>query len=204
MKTEILKIKGDWIEVVDDCRATVAKPELGREPSTKFKRDMVIAEHDPIRDIEVRFRWRDIPYWVAMHFKTHIWRCRTNTQRNDRQQKYDRRKAPQDAAVDLIGNMNTQHAIDTGRKRLCYMAAPETREHMEDFKISLRMVEPEISDGMVPICVYRCGCPEPHGCGWYSKMVAKHPQLASTNIQERYDAYNEIFYGGVNLRGNYE
>ena len=25
MKTEILKIKGDWQEVVDDCRATVGK-----------------------------------------------------------------------------------------------------------------------------------------------------------------------------------
>lgn len=202
MKTEILKIKGDWIEVVDDCRATVAKPELGREPSDKFKREMMIAEHDPIRDIEIRFRWRNIPYWIAMHFKTHIWRCRTNTQRNDRQKSYDRTKAPQDAPVDLIGNMNPQHGIDTSRKRLCRMAAPETREYMEDFKISLRMVEPEISDAFVPNCIYRCGCPEASGCGWYAAMVAKHPKLASTNIQERYDAYNEIFYGGVNLRGN--
>ena len=29
MKTEILKIKGDWEEVVNDCRATVGKEELG-------------------------------------------------------------------------------------------------------------------------------------------------------------------------------
>lgn len=194
MKTEILKIKGDWIEVVDDCRATVAKPELGREPSTVFKRNMVIAEHDPIRDIEIRFRWRNIPYWIAMHFKTHIWRCRTNTQRNDRQQAYDRNKAPQDAPVDLIGNMNAQHGIDTSRKRLCRMAAPETREYMEDLKITLRPVEPEISDSWVPNCIYRCGCPETGGCGWYDAMVAKYPKLASTNIQERYDAYNELFY----------
>lgn len=195
MKTEILKVKGDWIEVVDDCRATVAKPELGREPSDKFKREMVIAEHDPIRDIEIRFRWRNIPYWTAMHYKTHIWRCRTNTQRNDRQKSYDRNKAPQDAPVDLIGNMNTQHGIDTSRKRLCRMAAPETREYMEDFKIALRDVEHQISDAMVPNCIYRCGCPEPNGCGWYNAMVAKHPKLASTNIQERYDEYNRLFYG---------
>lgn len=198
MKTEILKIKGDWIEVVDDCRATVAKPELGREPSTKFKRELVISEHDPIRDIEIRFRWRNIPYWIAMHFKTHIWRCRTNTQRNDRQKSYDRNKAPQDAPVDLIGNMNAQHGIDTARKRLCRMASPETREYMEDLKRSVRPVEPEISDSWVPNCVYRCGCPESNGCGWYAAMVAKYPKLSSTNIQERYDEYNKIFYGGIN------
>ena len=52
-KTEIIKVKGDWPEVVNDCRATVAKPELGREPSTDFKKKILIAEHDPIRDIEI-------------------------------------------------------------------------------------------------------------------------------------------------------
>ena len=31
MKTEILKIKGDWQEVVDDCRATVGKGALYNE-----------------------------------------------------------------------------------------------------------------------------------------------------------------------------
>ena len=29
MKTEITKIKGDWIEVASDCRSTVGKPPLG-------------------------------------------------------------------------------------------------------------------------------------------------------------------------------
>lgn len=198
MQTEILKIKGDWVEVVDDCRATVAKPELGREPSVKFKRDMVIAEHDPIRDIEIRFRWSNIPYWVAMHFKTHIWRSRTNTQRNDRQQSYDRNKASQDTPVDFIGNMNAQHCIDTARKRLCHMAAPETRSYMIDLKKALHSVEPEISDAMVPNCIYRCGCPEANGCGWYQAVAKQYPDLASTDIQTRYRAYNmwNGIYGG--------
>lgn len=194
-KTELLKIKGDWQEVVNDCRATVAKEELGREPSQKFKREILISEHDPIRDIEIKFRWRDIPYWVAMHWKTHIWRSRTNTQRNDRQENYDRNKAPQDSPVDFIGDPNVQHLIDTLRKRLCYMASPETRKLAEDIKKTLREAEPEISDVLVPNCVYRCGCPEGCGCHWFDKMVAKYPDLASTDIQRRYDAYNCIFYG---------
>lgn len=196
MKTTILKIKGDWQEVVDDCRATVSKPPLGKEPSREFKRLMVIAEHDPIRDIEIKFKW-NIPYWVAMHWKTHIWRSRTNTQRNDRQSEYDRNNAPQSTEVSFTGDMNVQHAIDTMRKRLCHMAAAETRACAVSFKAELRAIEPEISDALVPNCVYRCGCPEPRTCGWYYRGVKCLPVLASTNIQERYDAYNKLFYAEV-------
>lgn len=193
LKTVIMKIKGDWQEVVNDCRATVAKPPLGKEPSPKFKKEILISEHDPIRDIEVKFTWPNMPYWIAMHWKTHIWRSRTNTQRNDRQAAYDRRKAPQDSPVDFIGDANTQHLIDTWRKRLCYMAAPETREYAEDFKTALSEFEPEISDVLVPNCIYRCGCPEPNSCGWYEAMAERYPELASTDIKARYNAYNAIF-----------
>lgn len=84
MKTEIIKIKGDWQEVVDDCRATVAKPPLGREPGEEWKTNILIAEHEPIRDIWVKWKWRGIKYWIAMHWKTHIWPSRVNTQRSDR------------------------------------------------------------------------------------------------------------------------
>lgn len=194
MKTEIIKIKGDWEEVVNDCRATVAKDELGHEPSKKFKRSILISEHDPIRDIEIKFRWRSIPYWIAMHWKTHIWRSRTNTQRNDRQGEYDRNKAPQDSPVDFIGDPNVQHLIDTMRKRLCMMASKETRDYAKDLKEALREVEPEISDVLVPNCVYRCGCPENCDCKFFEKAVAKFPDMASTDIQKRYDAYNRFFY----------
>lgn len=56
-------------------------------------------------------------------------------------------------------------------------------------------MEPEISDVLVCNCIYRCGCPEINGCGWYERMVKKYPRFASTDIQERYDAYNAVFYG---------
>lgn len=195
MVTEILKIKGDWQEVVDDCRATVAKPPLGKEPSKEWKKAILISEHDPIRDIEVKFRWASIPYWVAMHWKTHIWRGRTNTQRNDRQELYDRNKAPQDSPVEFTGDPNAQHLIDTMRKRLCNMASPETRALAEDLKETLRNVEPELSNVLVPNCVYRCGCPENGKCKLFKNLVKINPEIASTDIQKRYDAYNKYFYG---------
>ena len=37
-KTRIIKIKGDWNEVLNDCRFTVGKNDLLKEPSDKFKK----------------------------------------------------------------------------------------------------------------------------------------------------------------------
>lgn len=202
MKTEIIKVKGDWQEVVNDCRATVKKPPLGREPSTEWKKAILIAEHDPIRDIIIKFRWKDIKYWVAMHWKTHIWRSRVDSQRNDRQSKYDRNKAPQDARVDFIGDPNIQNLIDTMRKRLCRQADPETRAYAEDFKAALHEIQPEISDVLVPNCIYRCGCPEMQTCGMYESWSRLRPEVMSTYIQHRYDIYNSMFRKAREKRGN--
>lgn len=195
MKTEILKIKGDWQEVVDDCRSTVGKEALGREPSEDFKRKILISEHSPIRDIIVKWRWKNMPHWVTVHWVRHKWEKFVRSQRTDRTG-VDRTKLPQDVPQTFTGEANTQHLIDTMRKRLCYMASPETREYAVDFKNALHSIQPEISDTLVPNCIYRCGCPEINGCGWYDKMVVKYPDLKSTNIKERYDAYNKILQRG--------
>ena len=117
MKTQLLKMKGDWCEIIDDCRSTVSKPPLGREPSTDFKKRILIAEHSPIRDISFRWKWTGIKYWIAMHWKTHHWESKVSTQRTDRTG-VDRNKLPQDAPVDFVGEANVQHFIDTMRKRL--------------------------------------------------------------------------------------
>lgn len=193
MKTKIIKIKGDWQEIVNDCRTTVGKDELGKDPSAKFKREILISEHSPIRSMSVKWQWVNIPSWVATHFSRHKWECFIKTQRTDRTG-IDRNKLPQDAPVIMTGEANTQHLIDTARKRLCMLASRETRRYMEDLKTTISTAEPEISDVLVPNCIYRGGCPEPGGCGWYETITAIHPKLASTNIQERYDAYNNMFH----------
>jgi hypothetical protein len=192
MRTEIIKIKGDWQEVVDDCRTTVGKGSLRKEPSNKFKREILISEHSPIRDISIKWRWVNMPHWVTVHWVRHKWEKFVETQRTDRTG-IDRTKLTQDEPQNFTGEANAQHLIDTMRKRLCYMASSETRKYAEDFKAVLHEQQPELSDVLVPNCVYRCGCPEMKPCGWYEIEVAKHPALRSTNIQERYDTYNEIF-----------
>ena len=193
--TEIVKIKGDWQEVVDDCRATVGKQPLGKEPSEQFKRNILIAEHSPIRNISIKWKWVNIPSWVATHFSRHIWYKAIKTQRSDRTG-IDRNKLPQDAPVDFTGEANCQHLIDTMRKRLCRQASPETRKYAEDLKRAIHEVEPEIADVCCPACVYRAACCELNGCGWYDKMIQlTGGKIASTDIKERYDTYNGWFYG---------
>ena len=195
MKTKLIKIKGDWMEVVDDCRTTVGKDSLGKEPSQAFKKSILISEHSPIRSISVKWIWKNIPSWVATHFSRHRWECFIKTQRTDRTG-LSRDKLPQDAPVNMTGEANVQHLIDTARKRLCRMASRETRRYMEDLKITLRTVEPEISDVLVPQCVYRCGCSENGECRWFETISEMYPSLRSINIQERYDTYNELFHLG--------
>lgn len=201
MKTKILKVKGDWSEVVDDCRSTVGKPPLGHEPSGDFKRKILIAEHSPIRDISVKWIWKGIKSWIATHWSRHKFECFIRTQRSDRTG-VDRDKLPQDAPVDFTGEANTQALIDTMRKRLCHQASPETREYAEDFKAALHEIEPEISDVLVCNCVYRGFCPEMQSCGMWENLAKNLTKEDLLSWEKRYGAYNELFYRNRGKHGN--
>ena len=205
MKTEILKIKGDWEEVVNDCRHTVGKEDLSKEPSEAFKRSILISEHSPIRALIVRWKWASIKSWIATHWSRHKWECFIRTQRADRTGK-DRDELPQSTLVAFRGEANAQQMIDTWRKRLCHMASKETREYAEDFKKALWQYEPEVANVLVPNCVYRGGCPEIQTCGEWAKFIrfsAKHGvDVCRCSIENRYVMYNRYFNeqikGGTN------
>lgn len=75
-KVELIRIKGDWQEVVNRARTTVGKEELGKEPSDKFKKKIIIAEHSPIRSLIFCFKITGVKSWVATHFARHHVRVR--------------------------------------------------------------------------------------------------------------------------------
>ena len=198
----ILGIKGNWKEVVDDCRSTVNKPALNKEPSESFKKAILIAEHSPIRDIRIRWKWDNIKSWVATHWSRHKWECFIQTQRSDRTG-VQRDKLPQDSPVSFTGEANVQNLIDTMRKRLCCQASKETREYAEDLKSELKNVEPEISDVLVPNCIYRCGCPELSACKFWPEFLKwgkdNNMDIQKMSIQDRYNSYNKYFYDVVKI-----
>ena len=193
MNTHITNIKGDWQEVVDTCRATSGKGSLGHEPSEDFKRRILIAEHSPIRRISVSWVWQGIKSWIATHWSRHKWECFISTQRTDRTG-IPRDKLPQEAPVVFEGEANVQALIDTMRKRLCSQADPETRAYAEDFKAALHEIQPEISDVLVPNCVYRGFCPELKPCGFWDALSKEMTKEDLVSWEERYGSYNEQFW----------
>lgn len=196
IETTILKIKGDWEEVVDDCRFTANKGALGHEPSDKFKKRALISEHSPIRGIIFKWEWREIKHWTVVHWVRHKWECYVNTQRVDRTG-VDRDSMRQDSPQNFRGEANIQHLIDTMRKRLCFKASKETREEAVSLKYEIKKKDNLIANVLVPNCIYRGGCPEhdiseENRCKFYENFVKDFPSdKCIYNIQDRYDVYNE-------------
>lgn len=198
---KLLEVKGSWSEVLDACRSTVSKKFLNKEPSEEFKRAILVSEHSPIRTKLFKWIWYDLPYWVSTHFARHHigfekW---ISTQRNDRQDNYDREQAPQDAPVTFIGEGNTQALINMSKVRLCFTASKKTRDKMVQLKEEIKKVDKTTAWGMVPSCIYRGGCPEKGlgtKCKFYEEFLKRHPEItAQTSLEERYDIYYEEFFG---------
>ena len=90
------------------------------------------------------------------------------SQRNDRQDNYDRNAARQDAMVSHIMSVNAQELIYMAHKRLCAQADPVTRKVMGMIVEEVLKTNPEFKEFLVPLCEYRNGkCPEFFPCGKY-------------------------------------
>lgn len=200
MKTIFNWFGDDWTRVKNHCRTTDNKGFTEKSASDTFKKKLLISEHSPIRLLEFDWTWKGIFYWLSTEWSRHKFEKFISTQRDDRLiDDIPRGKKPQDAPVNFDGYANMQNLIDAWRKRMCRMATPEARELAEDFKIALADTHPIESDVLVPNCIYRMGCPEFSTCGYiqgFLRYVEKtHPgEDWMTDIQKRYDYYNEYFY----------
>lgn len=194
-KTEITKIDADWIDVKNECRNTVNKEATPNEPGSNFKMKLLISEHSPIRLIRVKWRWGAIKSWISVHFARHWlgWDKWIGTRRTDRTGT-DRNVLRQDELVPMDICANAQALINVSRFRLCRQAAIETREYMEDVKVTIHQYETELSDSMVPNCVYRGFCPEFTECGFWKKLNSTMTKEEIVNWHDRYRIYNKEFW----------
>lgn len=208
MKTIFNWFGDDWTRVKNHCRTTDNKGFTEKSASDTFKKKLLISEHSPIRLLEFDWTWKGIFYWLSTEWSRHKFEKFISTQRDDRLiDDTPRGKKPQDAPVNFDGYANMQNLIDAWRKRMCRMATPEARELAEDFKIALHETHPIESDVLVPNCIYRMGCPEFSTCGyirgflnWVDKTHSGEDWM--TDIQKRYDYYNEYFYLMKGAAGN--
>lgn len=158
--------KEDWKRAYDTALMTMNK-KSDKDPSSQWKHKIILSEHSPIYDLHVTWEWGDIPYWVSVHFVRH--RVGINhfvtSQRNDRQDKYDRDTAPQGALVSHRCTANFMEILAISKRRLCGKASKETRAAWNLFLDALAKHEPELVDLCVPNCVYRNKCTEFEPCG---------------------------------------
>lgn len=172
---KLLEWPGDkeWYEVKRRALRTVGlTPKT--PPDAEWKHAILEARHSPIRFLRFCFDLQDVPYWVAMHLRTHVHNCPNGdefalyiySQRDDRQDKYERGKAPQDMPVNLMLDMSAEQLMNFANKRLCRLAAEETRQVVHSMCKLVSAVCPEFDGLLTPMCVYHGGvCHETKPCG---------------------------------------
>ena len=164
----------DWLEVKRRALVT-AGLNVKNPPDMGWKRDILEARHSPIRDLKFSFLISDVPSWVSVHLVRHKHsQPYVRSQRNDRQEKYDRNKAPQDAPVDMIWDMNAEELMIVANKRLCSQASLETKRVVQLMCLCVLEECPEFEDFLVPMCEYHgYVCHEMKPCGRYPKWTKR-------------------------------
>lgn len=160
----------DWAFVFQCAVVTVGKDIKNHVPSMHWKHDILKAKHSPIRTLQFAFEITDLPYWVSTHLVRHVHaQPFVRSQRNDRQNDYDRTKAPQDAPVNMIWYMNADELITIAQKRLCKQASVETQEVVRRIVELVEAECPEFKGLLLPMCErYGC-CDEIKPCGRLNK-----------------------------------
>ena len=192
----------NWIRVVNAARRTWGKKPINHEPSDKFKRKILLAEHSPIRLLEYDFTIENLRQWVTVHLVRHHEGCEkfVHTQRQDinsevevitkrlievlqqegllREGWRERDYMFQGEGNDMDMTCNAQAFINISRRRLCIgCASLETRLAWKLVIDALREVDPILAEKCVPECLYRGFCPEDDRCCGYVNSDAYKKRL---------------------------
>ncbi len=166
MKIEIQRVTS-WKDVLNAARFTQRKQPLDKEPSTTFKKNIIKAEHSPLRCLMFNIDFYDIPNYVSVHLVRHVHaQPFVSTSRPD----IDGKQIPREEQkkidpVNMRLFLNAQEIINISKVRLCNKAEKVTRQIWKQVIEELRKIEPELATACVPSCIYRGHCPEIKSCG---------------------------------------
>ena len=155
----------DWMEVKRRALVTVGLTAKN-PPDERWKERILEARHSPIRYLRFSFDL-EVPYWVSVHLCRHVHaQPYVRSQRNDRQDMYDRNEAPQNSPVSMIWDMNAEELMVIANKRLCLQASEETRAVVALMRDAVIEKCPEFEPFLVALCEYNdCLCHEMNPCG---------------------------------------
>lgn len=168
-KVEVLKhpTEDDWV-LCKKCTLVTVGKDSDKVPTEEWKKKLLRARHSPIRTLEFIFRLTGIQSWVATHLARHVHATPfIKTQRNDRQDAYNRNEAPQSTPIDMCWLINAEELMVVANKRLCGQASPETRLVVRAICDAVIKTNPEFAEFLVPMCYWKNGkCDEFNCCGY--------------------------------------
>ena len=189
-KVRSIEMYGGWKRVLNAARLTAGKKPLDKEPSNKWKRKMLLAEHSPIRLVEYDGIWDFIKMWVTTHLVRHHVGVEkfVSTQRTDRNpdlMDLDRDDIPQGLENTMMISANAQGLINMSRKRLCSCASTETRQAWKALLEEIKKVDPILVEKCAPECIYRGFCPEfDNCCGYVNTEKYKEDLIKYRSIED--------------------
>lgn len=198
--------KADWIRVVNAARLTAGLKPIDHEPSSEFKRRMLISEHSPIRLLEYDIVINDVQQWITVHYVRH----HIGIEKFVRSQRTDRNEAindlahrmmyllqdelksstlrdyiPQGEKNTMMLSLNAQSFINISRKRLCKgCPSKETREIWELVMEFMGDIDPILVEKCVPECIYRGFCPEKNCCGYINTLSFKRDVVHYRSVDD--------------------
>lgn len=192
MKTKIINLNVNWLNIKDACMQTISK-QAKNTPPKEWNRKLLISRHSPIRRGIINWKWDEIPFYSMGHFVRHHVGVTpyVETSRADRTNK-PREKRTQVDNVSMQMDANIQALIDMGEKRLCFQSDPTTKEYMEDLKDAIKEHDEDVAWALAPSGIYKCGCPEKFSnCNYCTNILKQMPQEDLFDIEKRLDYYNE-------------
>ena len=192
-KVKITDFDVDWKKIKSACMTTISKQAGDKEPSTEWKRKLLICRHSPIRRSTISWKWEEIPYAISTHYSRHHEGCEKfiGTSREDRT-KVDRTTRSQMDYVPMEMDANIQALINISEKRLCTCADPTTIKYWEAVLEAIKEYDADIFWSCVPQCIRCGGCVEPFSnCNFYFNLMKDHTLEEQQNVMKRYDIYNE-------------
>jgi hypothetical protein len=66
MKIELRNYIDLWQDVKNTTLNTIGK-NIGKYPTSEWKRQLLLSEHSPIRKLKISWRWLGLKYWVSVH-----------------------------------------------------------------------------------------------------------------------------------------
>lgn len=193
MEVKVVKFDVDWTEIKNACRKTISMSDSKVEPSSEWKRKLLLAEHSPLRHSLITLDITDVPFYVMGHLVRHHNGVTpyVGTSREDRTG-VDRSKRSQTDLVSMRLDLNVQALINISRKRLCSQADRQTQILWLEVVKAIADYDPDIAWACVPEGIRTAGCPEKFGdCTLCPTVLRRMPAEDRFDLESRYDFYND-------------